>query len=113
MATTYVRSKHKLESVRLHRAQNDQMLYDAESTITKSGYLSRSGSIPEELSITRDGTLMYDGGPYRDGRARGRSSTRLVSLSRTRRTTDQKVLDTNDFSNVSSISFLPIIEVIG
>mgnify|MGYP000856135690 CR=1 FL=1 len=89
-----VRSMHDLDLVRNQRTRSASMLHGAAHNGTSNGYLARSGSIPEKLSIMHDGPLMYDGGPYRDGRSRGRSSTRRADARRTWRTTDEKVLDT-------------------
>ena len=82
------------EAIRQQRIRSLSSLSREVGSNSTSGYLARSGSIPEELSTIRDGPLMYDGGPYRDGRSRGRTGHRHMDTRRTWRTTDEKVLDT-------------------
>ena len=79
-----IRSMHDLETVRSQRTRRHSLLHGVVDT----------GTVPDALSIINDGELVYDGGPYRDGRSRDNRSARLVDVRSTWRRTDQKVVDT-------------------
>ena len=79
-----VRSIHDLETVRNQRTRRHSLLHGVVDT----------GNVPGALSIINDGELVYDGGPYRDGRSRDNHSSRHVHIRSTWRRTDQKVVDT-------------------